>query len=413
MKSSPIIPFNLFKESLPGVTFKKLALDNNFSALKSTGFVKMRNYLVNYYDGIEAVHSFKDQEGQVWDCVPINLQPALKNIKTPLADPPDLSAEVDLPEFNKLTSFLEEGLTDDEGNAMHCPPGNVPIRRITLEDIVRFKNLEEFRQKAPRFTKNEQEVLEQEDVYIHKYAHAYQQVKNLGGASIMSIWRPVVKSSQTFSLCQHWFVAGPDNTVQTIEAGWQVYPQRYGTIAPCLFIYWTADGYNKTGAYNNEDHAFHQVSNKWAIGAPLKSTDQSDNKPVELIIAWRLINGNWWLYINGLSSADAVGYYPASLYGHGPLSQNAASIDYGGEVVGNTTWPQMGNGQFGDQPGHAAYQRNIAFFDLNGNLKDANLNQAEPSPECFKAKIERSDSWRETLFYGGPGGSGCEPKIIA
>jgi hypothetical protein len=255
------------------------------------------------------------------------------------------------------------------------------------------------------------EVLQEEDVYQHKYAHAYQQIQNLGGVSIMSIWRPVVRSNQTFSLCQHWFVAGPDDIIQTIEAGWQVYPQRYGTIAPCLFIYWTADGYHNTGAYNNEDHAFHQVSNKWAIGGPLNSTGQPGVKPVELLIAWHLINGNWWLYINGLSSADAVGYYPASLYGLGPLAQSATSIDYGGEVVGNTSWPQMGNGLFGDQIGKAAYQRNIAFFDLDGKLQDASLYADEPSPGCFRGTVDNSTSWRETLFYGGPGGSGCEPQI--
>jgi hypothetical protein len=54
-------------------------------------------------------------------------------------------------------------------------------------------------------------------------------------------------------------VGGNGSTLQTAEVGWQVYPQKYGNSYPTLFIYWTADGYNRTGCYNLDCSAFIQT----------------------------------------------------------------------------------------------------------------------------------------------------------
>src|ERR1700730_18545083 len=63
----------------------------------------------------------------------------------------------------------------------------------------------------------------------HKYAHAYEQVRNLGGSSLLNLWTPAIATAatQVFSLSQHWYVGG--NPIQTAEGGWQAFPQKYGT----------------------------------------------------------------------------------------------------------------------------------------------------------------------------------------
>jgi hypothetical protein len=49
------------------------------------------------------------------------------------------------------------------------------------------------------------------------------------------------------------------------------------------------------------------------------------------------------------------------------MASRASEIDYGGEVVGTTSWPPMGGGAYaaaGWQ--HAAYQRQIHYFPTGG-----------------------------------------------
>src|SRR5437016_4260268 len=54
-------------------------------------FVHMQDHIERYYDGIEVLHSFEDSSGQIFDCVPFEQQPAVRNSKSPVPKPPDLS----------------------------------------------------------------------------------------------------------------------------------------------------------------------------------------------------------------------------------------------------------------------------------------------------------------------------------
>jgi hypothetical protein len=95
---------------------------------------------------------------------------------------------------------------------------------------------------------------------------AYQFVSNGGGHSYLNLWAPFVDTvnGQIFSLSQHWYVRGSGGNLQTLECGWQAYPQFYNDDRPHLFTYWTADNYNTTGCYNLTCDAFVQLP-----GAPI------------------------------------------------------------------------------------------------------------------------------------------------
>src|SRR5262249_14399012 len=136
------------------------------------------------------------------------------------------------------------------------------IRRVTMTDMCRFKNLRDFYRKFP--TGGGVQLLKPEvGATPHRYAVGRQTVKNFGGTSWLNLWKPV-PTTNNFSLSQVWYYGG--SPIQTLEGGWQVYPQKYGHDRPVLFIYWTADGYNKTGAYNLDAPGFVQVNNSFVIG---------------------------------------------------------------------------------------------------------------------------------------------------
>ena len=42
-------------------------------------FTNMKEYLTKLYQGVEVLHSFTDENGSVFDCIPIEEQPALKD----------------------------------------------------------------------------------------------------------------------------------------------------------------------------------------------------------------------------------------------------------------------------------------------------------------------------------------------
>jgi hypothetical protein len=236
-------------------------------------------------------------------------------------------------------------------------------------------------------------------------------VNNLGGGSFLNLWSPKVSTrlDQIFSLSQHWYVNfRNDGKVQTVEGGWQNYPELYGVKKSVLFIYYTADGYNATGCYNLSCPAFVQVDSSVHLGGTFSNYSKPRRDQYEFQLRWWLTGGNWWLYIGDV----AVGYYPTSLYGGGPLATQASSIDYGGETVGTTSWPKMGSGKYPNKGfGLAAYQRFIQYFTGGGSSSFATLTKSEPSPSCYKINVSNNTSdpnYRTYFFYGGPGGTGCE-----
>ena len=274
--------------------------------------------------------------------------------------------------------------------------------------MTRFGSIKAFFRKTPIAHGRHPHLSRPEiDGQVHKYSHAYQDIANLGGHNFINIWDPAV-GSQTFSLAQHWYAGG--SPIQTVECGWQVFPQKYQTTKPVLFVYWTADEYNQTGAYNLDAPGFVQTNSNWALGSALATLSTDGGRQYELEITCQLVEGNWWLYINGTSANDALGYYPTSLYGGGQMASNATDIDYGGEVVNQTFWPPMGSGAFAATGyEHAAYFRDIDYFDLDRAPQQPNLIPVQSSANCYTLKEDAAaDPWDVYFFFGGPGGNACQ-----
>lgn len=412
-----IVPFKQFVDSLHTARSEHYLNVPHSRIADEPSFGDIHTHLKNYYAGAEAVHSFIDANGSVFDCVPVEKQFSRRGKTGAVAKAPDLPAATGpgtagAPSPAAPVVQLHASLTDPLGNVMLAPEGTVPVRRLTLENLARFKNLREFLQKSPgggAAPPSAGGAAAPAVAATHRWAHAAQAVNNLGGASFINVWDPAIGANQVFSLAQHWYVGGSGAGLQTAEVGWQVYPQHYGNTNPVFFIYWTADAYGSTGCYNLSCPAFVQTNNKWAIGGALAPVSVSGGAQQEVKVAYYLSGGNWWLYAGGETAADAVGYYPATIYRGGAMATQASEIDYGGEVVGTTSFPAMGGGAFANAGyQHAAYQRDVNYFPTAGGRVIAALTASAASPQCYTAIVTQYNApWNETVWFGGPGGNNC------
>lgn len=389
-------------------------------------FTAMKDHITKLYQGVEVKHSFEDENGSIFDCIPVNQQPALKGsspAKAPSMPPVEKKAVAAATPTGErkpvqISAQITAGQKDKYGNVMSCPEGCIPMRRITLEEMTRFATIQHFFLKSPLGEMSPptadpssggtapQQFAPQVPA-THRWAHAYQNVNNLGGHSYLNLWDPPIGANQIFSLSQHWYVGGGGANLQTAEVGWQVYPGKYGSTKPVFFIYWTADGYQKTGCYNLDCPAFVQTSHAWTIGGTISPWSVYGGAQYEIQVAFYLYQGNWWLYVGGTDASHAIGYYPASIYKGGALASHATEIDYGGEVVGTTTFPPMGSGHFAKEGWtKACYQRDIYYFPTTGGAVYANLNPSQGWPNCYTVqKVNYAAPWNDTIYFGGPGGN--------
>jgi Neprosin len=407
--------FNEFVQSLSSARPEQFSAAPGAKVESPAAFEAMRQYLLNRYQGLETQHSFVENGGQIVDCIPIEQQPSLRGSSQRIPTAPSLPQSPPQsyppPDFavrsQRPPPQLSPDYRDRFGNQMSCPQGTIPLIRLTLEQLSRFRNLQDFFQKAPGGGRLPTGIeKESRTVALHKYAHANQFVNNIGGTAYLNVWKPVIGPNQVFSLSQHWYVGGSGNGIQTAECGWQVFPQMYGTDLPCLFIYWTRDNYFNSGCYNVSCDAFVQTDSSVVLGGGLTFSTPGPNTQFEYQMGYLFSGGNWWFYFNN----QPIGYYPGSLYQGGALSNGAAIIDFGGETVGDGTWPPMGSGAFANGGfGVAAYTRSIGYFPPSGGTVDAALSQQQPSPQCYTIDVFNSSgtSWGSYIFFSGPGGTNC------
>ncbi|GER28300.1 hypothetical protein STAS_04076 [Striga asiatica] len=260
-----------------------------------------------------------------------------------------------------------------------CPNGTVPVRRITVHDVLRAKSLYRFGKKrafrAPshanytRLTGENNHISVANSHNSHEYAVAYTTFPEgiYGAKAGINLWDPTVKSPYEFSLSQIWVAAGSYHNLDlnTVEAGWHVDPQLYGDNRPRLFTFWTKDAYQSTGCYNLLCSGFVQVSNQILVGGAISPFSTLGGPLYEIVITIFKDpeKGNWWLALGD----KPVGYWPSELFSH--LSDRATVIEWGGEIVNlraqnQHTATDMGSGHFAEAGyGKASYFRNLESPD--------------------------------------------------
>jgi len=383
---------------------------------------RMADYLAHHVDPRDIVASFTTAAGDEVDCVDLYAQPALRR----------RGMEQHVIEFAPKTfpggahSDAVVAVPQTRGDSIEqCPEGAVPIRRLTMNILERFRTLADFRKKVPSHLGQAHDFqLDHTDdaqlpadgilpprtgaTSLHQYAHAYQSVANWGAESVFNLWSPYTERSDEFSLSQMWVVRGSGADRETVEAGWQQYKDLYGDWNARLFIYFTPDNYGSGGCYNLTCSAFVQTNNTVYIGGNFSQYSQLGGAQWEMKLLWYKdgINGHWWLRFGD----TWVGYYPRTLFDVNGLRDEAAEIDFGGEIVdkrtdGRHTQTDMGSGYWPYQGfGYAAYQRSLKYVDTSNFYRDASLTATRDDRECYDIDLYYSaDAWGWYFYFGGSG----------
>ncbi|XP_019418637.1 PREDICTED: uncharacterized protein LOC109329427 [Lupinus angustifolius] len=336
------------------------------------------------------VKTINSPDGDIIDCVLFHDQPAFD-----LPELQDQKTILELPEWpmgynsSDDTKTLIESFQLWSHSGEECPEGTIPI--------IRTNNMISFGQK-----------------YLpsdgHEYATAFVSGDQYYGArAYMNVWQPVTEREE-FSLAQMWLSAGTyvGKDLNTIEVGWQVFPDKYGGNNPRLFAFWTRDAYQSTGCYNLLCPGFVQVNKRIAFGAAITPISSYNGKQFEItLMVWKdPKNGNWWL---SFGSGTLIGYWPSSLFT--TLKSHANLMTFGGEIVNRQrnghTKTQMGSGHFAEEGFRkAALFRSLGFVNSSNKLSPIPLPNLKPSsdhPNCYDIKVLSDNVYGTHFYYGGPG----------
>jgi hypothetical protein len=423
----PSSPSGSFDQFVKGVASAKASDFMGKPGVKvesAAAFQEMKDHLLQLYAGVKVEHTF-GENGQLVDCVPIEQQPGLRRPGAPREALQREAPKSTIPPAEKkkgpagverksetLDILLKPGVRDSNGQEMYCREGTVPLRRVTLEEMTRFKNLssffskgskrDDFRKGSGRPRPGANDLPEDE---THYYARGVQYVDNFGGDAWLNVWSPTVTDDSKFSLSQLW-VVGEGDKKQTAEAGWQVFPNKYNSKNASLFIYYTTSSYeDNSGCYNTECSGFTQLANNVYLGRGFSNYSGTDGTQWGFNLQWkRGPDGTWWLFYRGPGDYITVGYYPHSLYGNGVLATKATKIAFGGEDTGQLAAKQMGSGEKASAGWQkAAYQNKIFYIDTNTVSQWANLDKYESNPDCYTADVHNIyGDWGTYLFFGGP-----------
>jgi hypothetical protein len=401
-QDATFIPYNQFVASLAAAQADTFIGAPDTAVASTADFLDMQTYLLRLYLGVHVKHSFMLGDVTV-DCVPIAEQPGVRLV--PGAEIPQPTPDTD------TTVGRAQGLdgsSDQFGNRRACAVRTIPMRRATLEDLTRFRTLKEFLEKGPDGGGHAPDPMSGNAAAaaMHRYAVVEEDTDNQGAASTLNLWSPPVAGNAFFSLAQLWVVGGEGATRQTAEAGWIVYPRKFGNMA-VLFIYFTPDNY-LSGCYNL-GCGFVQTNHSVMLGMGFPAYSRPGIAPQILLpVAYNFSHGEWVLSVNGAQ----IGYYPVSVYNGGQNSKHATQIIFGGETDSAVApWPPMGSGvapkaSSNSNFTYVAFQENIKYYNLGSNggigLIPKNLTTYNSAPHCYRAtEPELIDADQNLFFYFG------------
>ncbi|OMO62291.1 hypothetical protein COLO4_33146 [Corchorus olitorius] len=212
---------------------------------------------------------------------------------------------------------------------------------------------------------------------------------NFGAETTINVWHPSVSPNQ-LSLASLWIANGPVETLNILQAGWEVQPILYSSNYTRLFTFWTADGDNETGCYDYLCPGFVQVSQEVSLGLVLKDISTYNGTQKEIHIGLiKEDSDDWWLKFNNIF----VGYWPKSLFNY--MYGGANFVAWGGEVCSQDKEPSpaMGSGHL-PQDGHygiSAYFKQTQIWD-NQQLVNPDAKSVEAysdKPKCYGAQTNQ------------------------
>lgn len=156
LKIIKYIPFDQFIADIQKAEYKDYVKMPGSKVLNEDEFQRMKNHIITLYEGVKVKNSFVMDSVMFVDCIDINTQPGLRLGKGKYATlqqpPPAITVKngSDTSKALPVKPMLDKEKKDQFGNTMFCEQGFIPMRRITLKEITRFKTLDDFFNKAGR-----------------------------------------------------------------------------------------------------------------------------------------------------------------------------------------------------------------------------------------------------------------------
>lgn len=107
----------------------------------------MKNHIVSMYKGVTVKNSFvMENNASHVDCIDMKTQPGLRGgtIASPPKPAPAVQEYSEEQKSKSVEPMLAAEKRDRFGNIMFCDEGFIPMRRITLDDLTRFRTLEDY-----------------------------------------------------------------------------------------------------------------------------------------------------------------------------------------------------------------------------------------------------------------------------
>jgi hypothetical protein len=87
-----ILPLQAHLDIVAATDFDLVRLDPRARVRDEGQLEAMKAHIADLYVGVEPQHSFEGRGGTVFDCIPVEQQPALRDHTGPIPEPPDLTA---------------------------------------------------------------------------------------------------------------------------------------------------------------------------------------------------------------------------------------------------------------------------------------------------------------------------------
>jgi hypothetical protein len=365
---------------------------------------------------MEIVATTTTHSGQVIDWIPVESQVPGGRIASPPPHAPvrlhDGDRKIEMARFELESPGVERG-----------PEGTVPVPRKDFSKIQVRCSLRDYLSKDHRRgvrSRLARKADPSPNTAGHHYAFTSQGLTCFGGEGNLSIWDPFVENDDDFSLLQIGLANFDFDNTQTVEAGWQVFQDKFGDWSPHLFTYYTTNDYSQDGdnqgGYDQEVDGWVQYDSSIHPGALITTVSVHGGVQYILPIKYQLYEQddgtmNWWFRCSG----RWLGYYPAGLFmGNqsifATLGDHAEQIAFWGEVFfgESPTYVNMGSGFWAEDGWQwAAFQSNLlAQTDRGGTLTDYNGGSgyaSDPGLYDILTDMESGSTWGSYFWLGGPG----------
>ncbi|RZC51314.1 hypothetical protein C5167_019732 [Papaver somniferum] len=336
------------------------------------------------------IKTIKGDNDEIIDCYNIFKQPAFDNellVNQTIQMRPGSFPEgmqSNLEKFKPAHSWHKYGT---------CPEGSVPIRRFG-------KIYHPKRTLAPNQSQQSNDANSNNEYAVIRLADDNFQ----GVQAVINVWKPVTEPGEISA--SQIMIASSDYK-EVIVAGWQVNKVLNGDDEPRFFLYWTVDGFQSTGCYNNLCPGFVQTSTAVTLGSSINpiSVFNGAQYDTTFLVFREQSTGNWWVLVQGVE----VGYWPASLFKE--LSEKATRIELGGQILntranGVHTSTQMGSGHLASEGGSgvSSYFYRVQIVDASNKMQEPQHGTwYQTNPNCYDVKIDERGGNGFSFHFGGPG----------